>query len=1437
MKTPISNINTRASLTATAARFAGLLVLGTATTHAADRFWSNPGTDTYNNSANWGGLSIPNREDNAFVNNGGTVRFLADPIWHVNDIRLGDPGTGNVLHDGAGADLSAWLRVGIQNGSTGVYTMNAGILTVYTGQMNIGEQGTGSLLMNGGLIDHGGGNFIIGDRGNNGTSVGSVTQTGGQINTRNEVWIGQGGTSPDVFGTYDLSGGRLVNNNWFVVGRGGGRGIMNMTGGQLEKGGDGAHFIIGDGGVSNGVVNVSAGTINCATEMWIGQSGGNANGTLNLSGSGVINVQNWLAAGREGSHGFINMTGGTFNKLHQGNVTLGTGGGTCAFEQSGGTFTNRRTSTLLGENGTGSCVWNLSGTGVAILNDVELGRNNTASGTFNINTGGTLIVRNIIENSTGTSILAFNGGTIKPREPHSTFIEAALDQLNVGDGGMIVDTDGLNITTAQTISSTGTGGITKADRGSLTLGGAVTVGGTSTVEGGILNLGGTYAGTTLAVANGAGLEGDAAVTANVSFAGGSHWVTGEAYAPAMAITGDLTIAGPTRIDFDNVPVSTAAYTVATYTGTLTGGANLSLGHRGTISTATAGQVNVTVAPAQTLTWTGAVDSVWDIKDTQNWNNGGGADFFAQADIVTLGDVAAGDSPITVEGELRADSINFEPTTGNTITLQAGPNGDFAGPTFLTHSGAGKVVVNMDTSLLDTAVMSVDGIGGELQIGTGGTVGSLGQAAIANNALLTFNHSSDREFFNLLSGTGSIKKQGAGTLTLRNGSCAGDTTVEAGRLVFRNPAVPGTGAFNIAGTLELDNSGGVYTVASALSGAGTLVKSGTGEVSLSGNSTSFTGPIEVVGGGTNALNIFHANAMGTTAAGTTVTGGNQNGGRHLSIRLLDAGGGTVINEPLTFNANGLGRVGLRHEGAAQTATIAGPITINSTGLAQIQFANVGTSTALNITGDITGAMNGAGFFFRGTASPINVTGSINLDNAELLITDGTPVTLGGAGETYSGFRSTIAFGTLRTLVDNAMPPTGKLLIGQNNAGQVSSLFLGNGGTAVTQTIAGIRSNTPNTNSRIAGGATVNSTLNINLLPTQVDTFGLPIGGAGANENNLNLIKSGLGRLILNAPCTYAGATTVQAGTLVVTNNLSGTSGVAVQAGATLTGNGSVRGLSASGVAGNQATIAPGGFNAVGTLSTGVGGATLGTDSALNWQINNWTGTAGGGFDLLNVGGTLNLTATPANPIVIRIDDTDLPLDNFTETNAFFDIVTSTGITGFNAAAFTFDTTGFTSGAGTWSISQNGNALRLTYTAAVLNPYQTYIAARGLTGPAAEQEADPDNDGIKNAIEFILGTEPNPANANSMSVGSLPTSSVDATYLTIVYNRSDAAIPTNPVIQYGSTLTGWTTATDGVNGVVITTVDNGAFDQVTTKIPRTLAAGTDPKLFTRLTETIP
>ena len=117
--------------------------------------------------------------------------------------------------------------------------------------------------------------------------------------------------------------------------------------------------------------------------------------------------------------------------------------------------------------------------------------------------------------------------------------------------------------------------------------------------------------------------------------------------------------------------------------------------------------------------------------------------------------------------------------------------------------------------------------------------------------------------------------------------------------------------------------------------------------------------------------------------------------------------------------------------------------------------------------------------------------------------------------------------------------------------------------------------------------------------------------------------------------------------------------------------------------------------------------------------------------------------------------------------------------------------------------------------------------GLQGANRLATADPDGDGIPNSLEFVLGGNPSGAGAASTTI--LPQLTMDPTWATFVFRRADVSTVSGPFAEYGS-LSGWTPAMNGVNGVQITITDDGfatGVDRVTVKIPRTPG-----KMFVRL-----
>jgi hypothetical protein len=130
---------------------------------------------------------------------------------------------------------------------------------------------------------------------------------------------------------------------------------------------------------------------------------------------------------------------------------------------------------------------------------------------------------------------------------------------------------------------------------------------------------------------------------------------------------------------------------------------------------------------------------------------------------------------------------------------------------------------------------------------------------------------------------------------------------------------------------------------------------------------------------------------------------------------------------------------------------------------------------------------------------------------------------------------------------------------------------------------------------------------------------------------------------------------------------------------------------------------------------------------------------------------------------------------------------------------------------------------------LEPADPYLDWAGLThamtGSGAGFDEDPDGDGIRNGLEFVLGGDPRAPDREI-----LPRGWLDDGRFVFEFRRAESAAYLNAVAEFGSDLAGWTTAADGVNGVVISESSGGAIPLVRVEFPGSLAAG--GRLFVRL-----
>ena len=194
------------------------------------------------------------------------------------------------------------------------------------------------------------------------------------------------------------------------------------------------------------------------------------------------------------------------------------------------------------------------------------------------------------------------------------------------------------------------------------------------------------------------------------------------------------------------------------------------------------------------------------------------------------------------------------TTINAGTLRAGAAAGgqaFGNLSAVTLANAGST--NLDLNNFNQTIGSLAG---------GGVAG--GNVLLGSATLTTGGNNASTAFAGMISGTGSLVKNGTGTQILSGtNSYTGTTTINAGTLQLGDGRTSGmlgsTGGVAVAGDATLAfNRSNVYTVANTIRGAGTLAQIGTGTTILTGSNL-------YTGGTTIAAGTLQLGAGGTTGS--------------------------------------------------------------------------------------------------------------------------------------------------------------------------------------------------------------------------------------------------------------------------------------------------------------------------------------------------------------------------------------------------------------------------------------------------------------------------------------------------------------------------------------------------------------------------------------------
>ncbi|EAZ0391979.1 fibronectin-binding autotransporter adhesin ShdA [Salmonella enterica] len=173
--------------------------------------------------------------------------------------------------------------------------------------------------------------------------------------------------------------------------------------------------------------------------------------------------------------------------------------------------------------------------------------------------------------------------------------------------------------------------------------------------------------------------------------------------------------------------------------------------------------------------------------------------------------------------------------------------------------------------------------------------SLGTGAVANSGVLQVG---EGELENTLSGTGSLVKTGTGELTLNgDNDYSGGTTITGGTLTADHADSLGTGTIANNGVLQV----GEGELENTLFGSGSLVKTGTGELTLSGDN-SYSGTTTITDGTLIAANVNALGGGDVDNAGTLKL--DAEGEFNLANVTTQSGATTELAKGTTLNVDSL-----------------------------------------------------------------------------------------------------------------------------------------------------------------------------------------------------------------------------------------------------------------------------------------------------------------------------------------------------------------------------------------------------------------------------------------------------------------------------------------------------------------------------------------------------
>ncbi|EEO8795607.1 fibronectin-binding autotransporter adhesin ShdA [Salmonella enterica] len=477
----------------------------------------------------------------------------------------------------------------------------------------------------------------------------------------------------------------------------------------------------------------------------------------------------------------------------------------------------------------------------------------------------------------------------------------------------------------------------------------------------------------------------------------------------------------------------------------------------------------TVDAGSTFTVTSELD---ETTATSNWN---GSKLTKQGDgTLILSNTGNDYGDTEIDGGILAAKDAAALGTGDVTIAESATLELSQGTLDNNVTGEGQIVKSGSDELIVTGANDYSGgttiSGGTL---TADHADSLGTGTIANNGVLQVG---EGELKNTLSGTGSLVKIGTGELTLNgDNDYSGGTTIDDGVLIADNADSLGTGAVANNGVLQV----GEGELENTLSGSGSLVKTGTGELTLNGDN-SYSGGTTITGGTLIAANVNALGGGDVDNAGTLKL--DAEGEFNLANVTTQSGATTELSKGTTLNVDSL----------TQQADSTLNIDLSKTnGESAITADSVSLAGALNITGigNVTDSWTPEAYTYT------------LIDSDSAITTDFNDLTVAGMNS------EDVDFLTIDGKVDEADNTHYDLT--------ASLSWYADRDNATTDAHGTFTLSDPD------GSFNVAATL------TDVDDTLDP----GSRWDGKSLTKEGAGTLILSGDNDYSGGTTINEGTLV------------------------------------------------------------------------------------------------------------------------------------------------------------------------------------------------------------------------------------------------------------------------------------------------------------------